>query len=127
MLEKDFQSKFSKWLKYRYAGNGCFELKLCKAGSLPFNAVAEHQVNALYQAKHSNIIYKIPDAGFTNPFDCFRIEGVPAYVVVMFYTRATKEFSMIDIDDFIQEMKLSKRKSLTENRARVIGRQCVLE
>lgn len=119
--EKDFQTSFTKWLKYKYQGSGCFELKLCKEKSLPFSAVEPHQIQALLNAKHQHIEFKIPDVGYQNPFDCFRLEHVPAFVVIMFYRRGQKEFFMIDIDDFVSEIQISERKSLTENRVREIG------
>lgn len=126
MQEKDFQTTFNHWIAGRSHESAAFELKLTKEKSLPFSRLEEHQKRALYLAKHQEIIFKIPDAGYQNPFDSFLLKGVKAYVVVMFYERGQKEFFMIDIDDWINEEKTSKRKSLTPERAREIGRVCHL-
>jgi hypothetical protein len=68
------------------------------------------------------LVYKISDSGIgQKPFDTFKLEGVPAFVVVMFYKRGQKDFFMIDIDAFMTEMHTSERKSLTEERAGKIG------
>ena len=91
-------------------------MKITKTSSLPFDAVKEHQVRALWLSKHRKINYKIPDDSMgQKPFDCFVLKGVEAYVVVMFYVRGCKDFYMIDIDDFIQLKKTSTRKSFTED------------
>ncbi len=127
MKEKDFQTKFNKWVKHNFNGTGVFELKITHGKSIPFNAVQEHQSFALSKAKHSKIIYKIPDGGFQNPFDSFQISGAKAFVVVMFYAPNQKKFYMIDVDDWGKEDLLSSRRSLTEDRAREIGKTCLLK
>ncbi len=139
MLEKDYQKRFSRWLMHEFDGTGVFELKK-GYDSIPFAALAEHQEHALLQAKHDRAVFKIPDAGFQNPFDCFRVEKVFAYVVLFFdYTevivskkekeinkteknnRGRKEFFLVDIDVWISERETSSRKSITMMRAREIG------
>ena len=123
MYEKDFQTKFLRWIRHNEQfKTGAYELKITKTGSLPFNALRDHQLLALQQVKHRKLAYKIADdsIGF-KPFDCFVLEYCPAYVVIMFYRRGTKEFFMIDIDIWTKETEISKRKSLTEDRAREIG------
>ena len=82
--------------------------------------------------KHRRLVHKIADdsIGF-KPFDCFHLRGVPAYVVVSFYTRGEKEFYMIDVDMWRKEFENSKkdgqRKSLTKDRAAEIGLTCLLD
>lgn len=123
--EKDFQTQFNKWSKHFFRVTGAYELKISKTDSLPFSALAEHQINALQAAKHSCIIHKMPDLGAQNPFDSFQLCGVPAYVVVMFRAKQD-EFFIIDIDAFVHEKAVSPRKSLTEARAREVGQSCKL-
>lgn len=125
MKEKDFQTKFTRWLRYRYLhGSGAFELKICHEKSLPFSAVQTHQEEALASVAREGIEYKIPDdTRGTKPFDCFSLRG-EAYVVIMFYKRGCNEFYMIDIDRWLQERATSSRKSLTEDRAKKIGVRC---
>lgn len=74
------------------------------------------------------MVFKIPDAGWQNPFDSFILSGSDAIIVVMFRCkeRGQKEFVMIDIEAWLQERKTSERKSLTEERAKEIGNVYVL-
>lgn len=128
MREKDFQTKFSLWLKYNAKTSGAYELKITHEPSLPFSDVKPHQIQNLLLAKHSKLIHKIADVGvLQKPFDCFVLMGVPAYVVVMFYVRGQKTFYMIDVDKWVEEVEKSNRKSLTEVRASEIGVTCYLK
>lgn len=127
--EKDFQTDFNKWLKHVYRQSGAFELKVSPTDSLPFEAVKEHQENALFLSEHGSIVYKIPDDSMQQkPFDCFQLVGVPGHVVVMFNSkeRGQKEFFMIPVQDWLQEKQNSVRRSLTVDRAREIGTVCHL-
>lgn len=126
MKEKDFQAKFSKWVKYCFSGNAVFELKLARGESLPFSAVKDHQVSALLAAKKNAIVYKIPDIGFQNPFDCLRMENVGAYVVIM-YDVSRITFHMIDVEIWVKEKETSPRKSLTWSRCCQIGKEFSLK
>lgn len=120
MKEKDFQSDFNKWIKYVYKKTACFELKITKEKSIAFNSVQPHQIDALLNAKNGTLVYKIPDAGYQNPFDCFSLHKVPAFVVLKF----PKDFYVIDVDDFIFERDRADRKSITEERAKEISTFC---
>ncbi len=117
MKEKDFQTTFNHWVKEVYRQTACFELKLCKTNALPFSTIAPHQIEALLNAKHGVLVYKIPDCGFQNPFDCYCLANVPAFVVIKY----PDFFCLIDVGVFVLEMKTSKRKSLTSERARLIS------
>lgn len=119
---------FNKWSKYHLNESAAFELKVSPSTSLSFKAVQPHQEAALLASKHTKCIFKIPDAGWQNPFDSFMLAGAGAYIVIMFSskTRGKKDFVMIDIDAWMKEKESSKRKSLTEERALQIGRGCVL-
>lgn len=123
-LEKDFQTDFSKWVKNIWGMTGAFELKVATGSSLPFSAVKEHQVAALWMAHMKGLGYKIPDDSIgQKPFDYFFLAGIDAWVVVMFRSRdrGQKEFFMIPIFIWMQEDRDSERRSLTEERARMIG------
>lgn len=117
MKEKDYQTIFNHWLKNVYKRTGAFELKLCRGKSLPFSAVAPHQVAALLHASNDGLVYKIPDCGYQNPFDCVSLYQVPAFVVIKF----KDSFELIDIHDFLLERDGGKRKSLTYERAKKIA------
>lgn len=111
--EAAFNTLFNKWLKNVYKKTGAFELKQTQTNSLPFNAVVDHQEQALMNAKWGVLVYKIPDAGYQNPFDCFVLSGVPAYVVIKY----PNVVCVIDIDMFSTEKALSQRRSLTSEKA----------
>lgn len=122
MKEKDFQTKFGRWVKNRWQGSAVFELKLCKDKAWPFSEIKEHQLAALSVAKHSILYFKLPDVGLMQkPFDTVVVSGVPAYLALMFYKRGQDEFFLIDIDTLLSEIKSSERRSLTEDRAQLIG------
>lgn len=128
MKERDLQTKFNKWLKHSWSKSGAFELKICKGKSLSFSLVREHQVQALLATKHGKIVYKIPDDSFGyKPYDTMFYCKAEAWIVLMFYTRGTKKFYMIDIDDWLHEQETSDRKSLTPERAAEIGLTCLLD
>ena len=97
--------------------SGAFELKQTETNSIPFSSVVEHQVSSLLQAKHGVLVFKIPDVGYRNPFDCFCLSNMPAYVVIKY-----PDFNcMIDIDDWVFESMVSERRSLTDVRAKEIA------
>ena len=124
MKEKDFQSLFTKWIREtKYNKSTAWELKICKTNRLPFSRIEDHQINKLTEASRGCVYHKISDQsmGF-KPFDCLQICGVPAYLVVLYYKpRQKKEMIWISIGRLLEEMKQSKIKSLTEQRAKEIS------
>lgn len=120
--EANFNTIFNHWLKEIYKKTGAFELKQTKTDSIPFSSIVEHQKAALYNSKNSVLVYKIPDAGFQNPYDCFCMSGVDAFVVIKY----PNFFCLIDIDVWIEEEKKSERRSLTSSRAKEIATLLVL-
>jgi penicillin-binding protein-related factor A (putative recombinase) len=125
--EAEFQTKFNRWCKNRAEESFAYELKLCKRKSIPFNAIEKHQKEYLFLVKHGTFPYKIPDVGLAQrPFDGFCFVKSPAYIGIMFHKRGQKEFILIDIDNFLNEEKTSERKSLTEEKAKQIGKLCFL-
>lgn len=139
MTERELQSAFTRFVKdNRPNASAVFELKLAKGPSLAFNSLAPHQVSALLDAKtEQGVYYRImdqpwmPDRKYSfqkpKPFDCFFVREVEAYVVVCFYKpRKRKEALFIHIDAWCKEVKDSKRKSLTEARAREISSKAEL-
>lgn len=124
MIERDFQSIFTKWLKINWRTSAAFELKLTKIDNLPFAAVKEHQLIGLWNAKNTQVVYKLSDVSFgKKPFDEFVLSGAESYIAIMFYKPNSKhQFYLIEISDFLEEKKKSERKSLTEERASEIGK-----
>lgn len=125
-LERDFQTKFRKYCKYKMGDKTfAYELKATKQSYLNFNALAKHQEYALLAAKHGIAHHKISDEGVSKkPFDGFQLVSVPAYVGIMFNTKdQQKTFYLIDIDEFLQVKEEVDRKSLTEEKAAEIGEE----
>lgn len=125
--ESEFATAASKWLKYYWdpvKNPAYFEYKVTHKGALAFNAVSEKQYFNLQLKK---FYYKFSDYDrLGTPFDSVFFSGC-GYVVVQYYRPRNKEFFIIPIDIFIQERDSSKRKSLTEERAREIGMSCMLK
>ena len=127
MKEAQFQTEF----KTKNKIHGVFELKLCKGTSLSFSSIKSHQRQALLDiSSHTGLYWKIADAPFfkdpngrmrftkPKPFDCFLLNNLQAYVVVMFYTpRHKKAVYYIDIERFIRMEEETTRKSFTEQMA----------
>ena len=125
--EKDFQRLFGIWCRHNIKESCAFELKITHGTSLPFSHLALHQKENLLAVKHNKLIFKIPDgSGQQTPFDSFCLTECSSWVVVQFHRRGQKEFFLIDIDDWCAEENSGKRKSLTEERAREIGKSCML-
>lgn len=127
MQEKDFQSKFTRWVKDNWVENSAFELKfvdLTKHKSMPYSAIKPHQLMALKLACSpvNKLVYKIPDMGISQkPFDCFCLHKASAFLVVMFWERGVDKFYMIAYNDIVREIRVSDRKSLTLSRLKEIG------
>ena len=120
MLEKKYQTLFSRWLS-KQKMTGAFELKVSEKGkALPFSRLADHQERALLATKLNCIVFKIPDVGIgIKPFDCFSMCGAMAFVVV--FWKGSKVGYMIDIEKWVAERENEARRSLTELRASEIG------
>ena len=119
--EQTFTTKFQKWLKYEWLdSNAYFELKSSEPDqlSIPFSSVKEHQARNL---KLKRIIHKFSDAFRTGTmFDIILCEG-KGYVVLYFWRKGNKEFFIIPIDKWEIEQVISKRKSITEEKARQLS------
>lgn len=135
MVEKNLQTLFSAWVRANsayFVNSTVWELKMEKGNAFAFDRVAEHQVNALLQAKREGLYHKISDVPvsfggkmrFTlqKPCDCLLVKGADAYVVICFYkVRQPKETLWIDIEKFLKVKAESPRKSLTEAEAKYIA------
>lgn len=91
--------------------------------AIPFSDLSAHQKRNLLSVKQRKLYFKIPDAGWENPFDAFVLSAALAYVVVSW---DGKECYFIDIEDWAEEEERASRKSLTQARAKVIGRAVTL-
>jgi len=86
---------------------------------LPFSAVKEHQLNALEAAgSEDGFLYKIADMGYDQkPFDMFFLRNAYDFIVVKYKTF----FVLILRQDFVDESKRSKARSLSAEKAKEIA------
>lgn len=116
MQESKFALLFRHWLRANPRFSCAFELKQTTGGSIPFSALEEHQADYLLAIK-SDKGTLIRIQGTNGEPDYIYLRKFPANVVIKF----PLEFHLIDIETFLLEKKRSKRKSLTNARAREIS------
>lgn len=119
-MRKTEASKTTLWQKWyrENIGTTCaYEVKVARHGNVFFAQLEEHQKNWLLAVKHGTAIYKMPDAGFFNPFDGFCLAKEAAWVVLYY----NHNFYMIDIDAFVEAEKNNERRSLTESMAKELA------
>lgn len=104
MKEKDLYGTFGKIIRDKWTdGTASFELKLVRGNTFNFNLLEVHQERALKMAAgQGGVYYKIADVGMgAKPFDCFFMNKVGAYVVLVFIDDP-KVFYFIDIYTYIK-------------------------
>lgn len=120
--ESLFTTKFRKWVFHCWQGGPAyFEVKTSQdsLSSIPFDAVSEKQIANLQLRK---FVYKFSDYDqLGTPLDMISFEG-KGYVVIYFWRKGNKEFFIIPVYTWLTEQMMSNRKSLTEERARAIGK-----
>lgn len=128
MLEKQFQSLFTKWVEDAKQSitldhTFVYELKITKTNKLEYNKIKPHQIPALLETKHGRKHHKISDQSMGyKPFDGFHIHKSAAYLIILFYKpQQTKVPIWIDVDKFVEFQKTSKYKYITEEQAKAIG------
>jgi hypothetical protein len=114
-----FTTRFKKWLHAEVVKKGvefaaAYEIKVTDTNSMPFSMVKDHQIEALLAVKNGTFMYKIPDAGWQNPFDMFVMQRQPAYVVVAFTDLKPMHVWVIDIETFVQIRDTEDSKSINE-------------
>lgn len=123
--EQAFCGIYQQWVRaggYKRIQSAPWEAKHSRGeDSIPFREVPEDERNALFQCTtDKGYIYKISDmSAGSKGFDGFFFRNSPAYLVFAY----TKKFYIISIHNFLHEDKVSKRRSLTEQRASEI---CIL-
>ncbi len=124
-LEQSFASIYQQWVRaggYKRIQSAPWEAKHCRGkDAIPFAEVPQHQRDALLACTtDKGFCYKISDqSAGTKPYDGFFFRNSPAYLVFAY----TNKFYIISIHNFLHEDKTSKRRSLTETRAKEI---CIL-
>jgi penicillin-binding protein-related factor A (putative recombinase) len=119
--EASFTTKLNKWLRHNWSITGPIEVKVSKTGRINIHQFADHQLAALRQASVGRLIWKIPDAGWTNPFDIIVYNQCIAFVCLVFNIETSKKFYMINANTFIKYFKDHDKVSLTEEEATIMA------
>ena len=124
--EKDFQADFGRWVRGSgvISRSAAFELKVVDGERIPYDAVVEHQIDALLASQRGKLFWKIPDDSLSaKPFDCFLLTAAEAWVVVMFLAqqRGRRRFTMIGAGLWDQARRHADKKSITMEEAESIG------
>lgn len=110
-----------KWWLENRPPVGPVEVKYATGGSLPFKAVAEHQLLAMLACmSDKGFLWKHPDMGNIGYWDFTYYRNSAAWIVIKY----PKGFCVISARSFDLEMRRSVRKSLTWDRAKAIATTC---
>lgn len=105
---------FRPWALKYFNYTAIFEIKHTRGKDyLNFNEVKPHQIAKMLKIRHDKFLWKNPDHGQETPPDFFLLVKEPTYIVIKY----PAFFCLIPIDFFVQESKISKRRSLTPQRA----------
>ena len=117
--EASFGIQFRRYLEKNPMPSSAFELKATTKKSIPFSCLKDHQISYLLSTKKkSGLLWKIADdSKGIKCFDYFYLRNAYAFVVIKY----PSSFHIIDVETFILEKGRSKRKSLTEDRAKAIS------
>lgn len=114
--EADASIKFRHWLEKNPLFTSSFEMKQTSANSIPFLAVEESQLNyGLAIRNKKGVLIRVQ--GTNGEPDYIYLKEEPSFVVVKF----PKSFEIIAIPVWIKESQESKRRSLTNIRARQLS------
>jgi penicillin-binding protein-related factor A (putative recombinase) len=100
-----------------------FEVKVAKdKDPIPFSNIQPHQIRALEIAKHDTFVWKFSDLSrLGTPADGVFVRKMAGLFIFYWERKGNKIFYFVDVDVFINEKETSKRKSLTEARAKEIA------
>lgn len=118
--ESKFSVLFRHWLKANPRATAALEMKQTKTDSLAFSEVKEAQINYGMAIKSDHGVM-IRTEGVEGLPDYIYLRSEPSFIVV----RYPSCFCIIDVGDFDQENKTSKKRSLTSARARQIAIETV--
>jgi hypothetical protein len=114
--EQQFTTKFLAWARHNLLRPAVFEIKSTRGkGTFYLSELKQHQRDALAAAKHGAFTYKIPDAGFTNPFDAIFFTEMQAYLVIEYPSC----FVLIDVDDVPENGNMPEE--IAKKRATLFG------
>lgn len=106
--EARFTTKLVRWLKEHAHFSGPVEVKLAQprrrgGDRLCRSQFKAHQLPALRLANDGCLAWKIPDAGWANPFDVIVYKDAPAYVCAVF---EEKRFYLVPVGQMVALFQL---------------------
>jgi len=120
--EADFGLKFREWWS-KNRQQGTFELKDSRGkSSIPFSCFEPEQETMANMARNPKGVLVRVSVGTPGTADYIGLVNYPTWIVIRF----PKAFYIISTGNFLFEKEQSKRKSLTEFRAKEIGKRCTL-
>ena len=124
--ESLFTTKFNKWLRHNWRTTGPIEVKVSETGRINVHQFPDHQKAALLSATDpsKSVIWKIPDAGWSNLFDIVVYSGCQSFVCLVFNVKTSKKFYIIDAKiffDFFQGKVVSILETEAEELALQVG------
>ena len=128
MKESDLISAFTKWSRSNWKDGHCnIEFKLVKGKSLAFSDIRDNQYQGLIDMTSTGIPWKHSDMDIRLKMcDWSWLQG-PSYLGVCFYeSRKEKKVHLIAIDNFLEYVKNTQRKSITMNEVKRISSKIIV-
>lgn len=123
MMEKDFYAPIGAYYLQHTTNSMGIEVKITKTDRLSFKAVTERQEEKLLKAEAA-LYHNEPDIGLApKNFDIYILHKATAVVFVVYWKPREKECYEIPIRNWIKEKYESGEKSLTKERAAMIGKR----
>ncbi len=126
MKEKDLTTQFGHWVSAnsKELPPFVFEAKIVhldREKSLGLGKFQPHQLPFLQQASDFGVYYKHPDLGNSTPGDGFFFRGEAWIVIFWYIPRRKKTCTIIRIHDFLNKLRQTGKKSITEPEAKEIA------
>lgn len=124
--EKDFYKRIGNYYEAHATNNMAVEAKITKTNRLPFSCLMPHQESKLIEAEKV-LYHKEADSGVGQKnFDIYILYRATAVVIAIYYKPRETEVYEIGIRAFVNEKYLSTEKSLTKERAAIIGKRIII-
>jgi hypothetical protein len=134
--ERDFQRDFNHWFlknRHRFSTSCFIELKATPGDSIPFDVVRPSQHAALQACTtDAGVYHQIESDPYkeqsAKPADSVFVRNGVGFLALMYRAkeRGNKTFYMVRYEKWLEEQARGERKSLTEERCKILGVMCSL-
>lgn len=122
MTEKDYYADIGQYYLKTATVTTTWEAKFTRTKYLNFRCLPAHQEEKLLKSERA-YSYKIPDNGpAQKPFDGITVVKAVPVLIAIYYTPNNERVYEIPIRAFLKEKYESGEKSLSEERAKQIGK-----